>query len=349
MVEAATTKRVDKDYKSSEISLLEDAGNTEEPTRKGVGGDQGDPVVPDVPSDDNIPLGLSFAILLESLYALADPNIWNRDEDGLIALAQATMAMSDIMKKVQEGRISIARERKEAIINMKFKALKDAAELIEKALKKEDAGDWWNVKSVMTGLGAVFTMMIGLIVGAACPLAGALIFASGVMQLLMLTDNVVQHYTDKGLGGHFATEVLKVGNEEAMKWDLAIRITMAVVALACAIACFFVTPSDKMTDIQNIVRAVVTIAESLTALGTAVGDSIVAGFRFEAAVMRHEEAYLRADSIEYEAFINMINDLMDIIMDNMQTGLGSYNQSLDEILQALTDKGTTMASIFRKA
>ncbi|MEI2384508.1 type III secretion system translocon subunit SctE [Breoghania sp. JC706] len=278
-------------------------------------------------------------------------------------LAMAIAKMKDVVGDVQTGKLLNDEEKKRASLGEKQKKIEEAQAKFDEAQDaKKDAGIWGWIKTAFSAIAAAISIAIGaaLVATGVGVAVGALMIAGGVVGLIMTVDSIVSATTGKGMLGNAAYAIaMSQGKtaEEAAKiasdWDTGFSIAMAVVAVALAVATIGVGFSSLASAAEGVAEAtqvtmkavqiageaaagIATVGEATSSIGQAVTNK-------QAADLGAEAKANQADGKRIEAFIQTLDDFIDILMAQISGANSRFNAMLETVQGSMNDRANTMA------
>jgi len=295
-----------------------------------------------------------------------------------VLLVQIAVAMRDTEATNQKAKINTDQESKKLQLKEKEEKLQEAQKKLDEAeAKRKSASIWDKIKLAFEWIGAAIAIalaavMIATGVGA---VVGGLLIAAAITAIIMAIDSTVSHATGMGMAGHAAYAVaIKQGKTEeeakeaASKADMGFRIALAVVGIALAIASggagivssvksavdagrtvaqgikeAFTLANQMLSQGAKLARQAISIAETANMVGSAVTNAGSSATRSEATKLSGEAKQIEAQTKTDEALIQMLDDLIDQALSRLMASSDRFNTILDDIVEAMNDRGNTMS------
>lgn len=262
-----------------------------------------------------------------------------------ILLAAFTMMAKDLVDKTEKEKAGIEAEKKQTANQAKREKLDEATEKIKEAIdKRENASIFDKIKMAFQALGAILAIALGAVliatgVGAA---AGALMIAAGVVGLIMVVDAAVTMATGNGIMGNIA-KAFGADAETAAAWDMGFQITMAVIGIALAVASLAVGNFGAVTQGIALAMKVASLAQAGLDVASAAADVTSGVMKFEASQLNAEAQENQADALELDALMQMLDDVIDQALSMLMASADRFNGMLDDIVDAMNDRGNTLS------
>jgi Secretion system effector C (SseC) like family len=300
---------------------------------------------------------LSYTLVLVSLSDML-PSMGS--EDVSVLMSEIAQQLKDTQMKSEQDKYKADTETKRTELANKKDKLDEATQKLEKAAEeKRSAGIFGWIKAAFQLLGALIMAAIGAVVAAipGLQVVGGLMIASAVVMAIGAVDSMVKLGTGMGIAGNIAYSAAgggDAGREAARKADMGFAITLAVVGIALAIASVatgnVASVANSIKNLADAARATATLAQQVGNVVNSATTVVTAGLDIGAGVVNYQATEhsadakrLQADAKEIEGFLQMLDDAIDMALTRMMAAGDQFNAILDAVVEAMNDRGSTLA------
>ena len=271
-----------------------------------------------------------------------------------VLLVQIAVAMRDAEAANQKGKINIDQEAKKAQLKEKEAKLEEAQRKIEEAEAKQNSSNIFDkIKLAFEWLTAILAIVAAvlLIATGAGAVAGTMMLAAAGTSLIMAVDSTVMMATGNGIAGNLAL-LGGASEEEAAKADMGFKISLAVIGILLSLgagiggaASGASAGTSAALQAAKMAQKVVSLSQVGTSLGMTATNVASTAVKYEESELRSDAKSLEADAKTHEAVMQMLDDLIDQALSRLMAASDRFNQILEEITEAIADRGSTLARV----
>lgn len=290
---------------------------------------------------------LTYNLIMGSIAALM-PNM--SSEDVSVLIAEVATKLKDAQQMSENEKYKNDAEEKRSRLAEKRDKLEESNEKLKKAEEEKKSGNIFTaIKLFFQMLGAALSIALGVLLQAVPGLnvLGGLMIAAGVLMAIQALDGIVKAAN----GGHgiMGSIIMAAGGDEkaAMIGDMAFGITVAVASVAVGIATIAV---GNVKAIADLVKESMTLAQQVgqiisqgANLASAAVDVANTGISYSAAQNTADAKKAQAGAKEIEAIMAMLDDAIDQALARMMAAGDRFNDILDAVVEAMNDRGHSLA------
>jgi len=317
------------------ISTGDVGGPTEAQTRSGIAGNSGP--APDVSTFD---VGSIMLALRAFTPELADGDFETR-------LAAITAKMKEVAGEVNTDRVQNEQENKRLNMKENQAKIEESERKLQEAQEKRESGDIGDkIALAFQALGALLMIALGALL-AVIPGAqalGAVMIASGILMAISVVNSIVSQCNEgAGILGSIA-KAAGASDDVVMGLDIAFTVVLAIAAIAVA----FINPTSLATGVAAAAAAAVRAAGQAANIATSVGAGAATvaskAYGLSAAEDTKQGQDLKADTMDMQAMMQMLDDIIDQALAMLMDASGRFNAVMDSLTEMMNDTGATLAS-----
>ena len=306
---------------------------------------------------------LGYAAMMETIVALM-PAMSNADQDVLLAAISAKL--KDAQSKNDADKIKGDEKVKSAEIESTKSKFEESAKKIQKAIDDDNAaGPFKWLKAIFEAIASVVMMIVGAVLSVASfgalAAVGGLMIAAGAIGLYMAVDSMVQLGTGHSIVGNIMKAEGK-SDDEIAKTEMAVNIALAVLGIAIAIILMVIPGAEaagvedfaqaaEMLDttaetVQGAMTTVQTVSNGINITGqvvSAISTGVTAGLDYDSATNQAGALDDKADAKKLQALQAQLDEFIDMALSHMMNVHQGFENMMDQLMDAVQDKGKTMA------
>ena len=264
-------------------------------------------------------------------------------------LAEITDKLKDVTSESETDRAQNQQESKRLNIKENQERADEAIKKYDDAkAKQKNASIWDKIGMAFQGLAALAMIVAGaaLIATGAGAGLGAMMIAGGVMMALSLTNSIMAMTSESGMGiGGQLARAFGADEEAARDWDQGVAIGLAVAAAVIAIATVVVTFGASAPAAIGAMQSILGAVSAGAAAGSAVTGAVSASIKHEAAQIRKEAMDKEAENLDVQAFMQMLDDLIDQAMQIMMGAMDRFNAMMDTLTEMSQDTMNSVSTV----
>ncbi|WP_294641432.1 hypothetical protein [uncultured Aureimonas sp.] len=289
-----------------------------------------------------------------------------------VMLVEVAVAMRDTEAGMQNSKIKADQAKLSERLSEQGKQITEIeGKRAEAKEKQESASLIDKIKLAFEWIGAILAIAAAAVAFVLSPLTGGalavvatLLVIASIAAIVSATDSTVTMATGHGIGYHACKSLndtnaalgieKRYSEDEMQEHDTAFKITIAVIGAVAGIAgggASIVTAgraaasaSVKVaTESAKWASRAVNAAEVANTMGTTAASVSSTTYSYQATQINAEAQELDADSKTEEAFINVINDMIDQAMARLMAASDRFNNIIDNVMEARNDRAQFLA------
>lgn len=322
--------------------LIDQVDNVENP---GVGGGNcsNTEIVPDIDFDP-LRSGLSgqVTMILAGLASLSKAGDIRRND---IRLEQLMSEFEALMTETEKQSIVINQEKERTLIDAKTEKLEKAVRKLQKAMRREGNKRYNIIKASLSMATAIGSFAVGAVLVSAGHPSGPAMLATGVVQMVMATDAIVEASTGESMF-YMAAKATgasdKKAAEVAMATKLALVAALIILAVASLGLAYYAGAPELATSVQ-LMQTLTNLATFGTSIGVALCDAQVGYKGLRSAKMREDEASARSGALELDGELQILRDITEILIQAIKKGQEAATKMVISVSEIRSEEANLLA------